>query len=1780
MPTYSVADIAQPASQTFSIADIAPEARSAPTAQLSGGSGQPDSGGDLPHPDLVDQQTTIHAQTLAGTLARIAQADAARTSQQMADQPPAMPVPPTPNGLQTDDQVRAGAAVWTNPRTGQRAKMLPPGQGGGPLNVLDSPLTGGARMGEGFDQMAEPGLRQKAGGLHKVIAGGFEAATPLMVGAGAVAPVATAATLAATTGAQAGTEAVLKKIGIPEEYAQVAGDLVGLFAAAKTPRTIEALRTKYEPILKARFAKANPPSGQPSGQDAALPGSVAPTTPSTTPSTSPPTRPPAQSFDAFMKERQSAQQPAVGADAGGGVTATVRTPAGTKARVRYRIDEAKDLTTSFDGGNYNAEFQPRNTDRLGSRQRVEQRKADMDPEAMGYSRMAGDGAPITSGKMAVTRNHGLQALKEIYSEGRPLARDYHNFVMENAGLAGKTPEEVAAMQHPVLHRELTERWDTGQIGKFVEEANASSTARMSDAEIAEQMARKLTGAGMDAFHPNDDGVPNPEFVRGLIKDLPVEEQAMFFDKNGEISQSGARLVRNAVFAKAYPNRAAIERMSESTDSNVRNITNGMLRSANDVAKMQEAIDRGDRHPLSISEDIGRAAGVIDDLRTSKRSVPDWLNQDQFDGRDPVLDELVRIFSNEGRRPKVIANTIQNYVDGIDRAGNPNQESMFAAEPPTKLQLLKEAYDSAKRTAEREADGRRREGPQGSLSVHRPGDGPEGPGPDGQGDRAGATAAGGSVGPAPAASVAGPSSLLDRLSAAGSESDRWLRENGITGGGSAGANRFLDPQVLFHLTRSIAGDVARGAISVGDAAKTILDRLRDKFEGVPAGPEIERLIRERIREEAEGREAGERGPVFREFRHDEVGATAALEKAQSGDSVGALQDRKFGHGDVDLVWGYRGDGSPEWKKGFGLAHVLAKHEWLRGHLQEMLDRMTKATPHGPERVDLSNEQGEHAVLALTWYGRENKTWLLTEYDPERPVPVRILDGSGSPVSGAGEPTSPPTGSSSSSLTGNAEGPASTGPTYVGGGLGAFEPFLRESIEDMKSLYAQREAALEELKRSEITPGEKHWGDRVRHYFTSERDLWAARANQGIAKARKLTFASRNRRTGVDQKAEAVTIAREFKGRTEELKSILGGFHRDLTSIEDPAVYKRVMDRIQALRPAIERALAKPDAEMQAVDQFYTDMARMTAAEGKRTGVLHSEWNPETYVPHVLHPKGEGQLPGLRKAIGSALGGKIGKHFGFAQERAYPTLLHSIMNDVIPKTMNVHDAFTIQQDHFARSRATRLLEDELRTANIGKYTVQGSAPEGWKPLAPHANEFRQLVPYATNAIDEAGQPVADVAEKRLYVPDFIAEGLKPITAPDFTVEIKGKDIMRATQAATKAAQLGLSFFHATTENYMALANMGPRGWARAFMADRDSAEFLRAERELIRDGGTTSIQGSTVEAYKAQQPGSIPTYQDIWRKAPAVKQMDEAAQAISDFTFNNLQRRFKVTDYMLHKAAWMAEHPDAMQGEIRDAGRGIAKEVNAIYGGLHWENIGVNKATVEVARAVFLAPDWTISNIFNVKYAFEKGPAGSMARMFWVRTLVGGMVATQAASLMFSRGHFSKRPTMVYMGKDSNGEDVYQNIFFKGAPGDATNLVTNIYDYGLEGLARTVAGKGSPTVRTALQLATNRDYLGHEIAPKGMNPVASSARTAWATAKSLAPIPLSLSNQADMLFGPEAHKYTWPESLTTMFSGNPPSHVPPAGTHMTPRGLRPNAPHEENSAIDQMETGRVYRSRSGR
>ena len=733
------------------------------------------------------------------------------------------------------------------------------------------------------------------------------------------------------------------------------------------------------------------------------------------------------------------------------------------------------------------------------------------------------------------------------------------------------------------------------------------------------------------------------------------------------------------------------------------------------------------------------------------------------------------------------------------------------------------------------------------------------------------------------------------------------------------------------------------------------------------------------------------------------------------------------------------------------------------------------------------------------------------------------------------------------------------TTMGSGLGAFEPYLRDAFAEMKDLKGKRDAALAELERTKGNPGDQAFGKRVIEAFTGERDLWSARVNQAVDKLRRIVPDPKDQ--------EALSLMRESAGRPGDLESWLDGTNPKLQEM-DPADRAVAQKNIERLRPAMERALNPTDA-MKAADTVLTKIAGETLHEGQRLGFLESRWTPEQYVPHILHPKGEGEVAApAADRLGRALGGKIGKYFAFAETRGYPTLMEAVADNVRPKTLNALDAFTIHGDKFGTARATHLLVNQIKDSGVGIVEADRSLrPKGWVELAQHSPEFR--TPQQFTGAD--GEPA--LVHVPLVVPKFIDDALRPITDPDYLGALPGFRKLRVFQAYTKAIQLGLSMFHATTENYMALWNMGPKGWVRGLRADRTSPEFQAQEREFISHGGTTAVQGKTVEAYKSYEPGSIPTWSDIWRRAPAVREMDMAAQKLTDFTFGKLQRQFKVTDYALHKAAWMAKHPGAGEEEAAPAMASMAKEINAVYGGLHWENMGVNKASVELARALMLAPDWTFSNVFNVKYAFERSAGGSLARKFWIRQLVGGMAATQLLSLAISKKP-SKNPTQVYMGQDPSGKDIYQNVFFKGVAGDVLNLVHNVSDYGaVQGLARTMTGKAAPVVRAGLQLATNRDFLGREIVPKGMNPIAGTARAAIEAGKSLAPVPLSVSNIHSMLLGPKAEQYSVPEFLTTLFAGNPPRHVAPA------KAGRPS-----QSIWKQIETGDVneapHRRRAGR
>ena len=523
-------------------------------------------------------------------------------------------------------------------------------------------------------------------------------------------------------------------------------------------------------------------------------------------------------------------------------------------------------------------------------------------------------------------------------------------------------------------------------------------------------------------------------------------------------------------------------------------------------------------------------------------------------------------------------------------------------------------------------------------------------------------------------------------------------------------------------------------------------------------------------------------------------------------------------------------------------------------------------------------------------------------------------------------------------------------------------------------------------------DQRFAKNLRERFTGRRDFWGARVHQITARLR------RDLPSHVDR--EGLYLMRDMRNHPGELEQWLDGTHEGYRDVQRIDIAR---DNIEKLRPAIERAM-NPTPKMLEADKELTKIAERTLREGQRLGMIDQHVDPSEYVTHLLQSPDELRGGGKLEDLGRAVGGKIGLNFPYNQTREFPTILEAIAHNQRPRTLDALAAFDRYGDKFATARATHVLIHQLRESDTGIWGSRKDKgiPRDWVEIAPHAHVFRDPVAY----LDAEGKPAS--AYRTLFVPRKIEAGLRPITDPAYMNKVAGFYAVRGAQAYTKAAQLGLSFFHATTENYMALANMGARGWLKGLKADRDAPGFLEQEADFIGHGGTTSVQGKAYEAAEGLTLSSLPTAGEAWRSMAGVRHVERAAKAITDLTFGKLQRQFKVVDYSLHQAAWLAKHPNAMPSEREAAMRSISKEINAVYGGLHSENLGMNKSTQDVARAIMLAPDWTLANLFNLKYAAEGGtPAGKMARLFWLRAIVGGMVGTQLMSLLLS-GKLSKRP----------------------------------------------------------------------------------------------------------------------------------------------------------------------------
>jgi len=379
------------------------------------------------------------------------------------------------------------------------------------------------------------------------------------------------------------------------------------------------------------------------------------------------------------------------------VTAT----GGRMIDVQPVVVEAAELKTSADAG-YTKELQPRQRERAASQAQIRDIVANLDPQRLGDTTRADTGAPIVGPDAMVESGNGrVLALRQVYAEGGAAAQRYREF-LESQGI------DVSQYKEPVLIRQRTSELAPAERQAFTVEANQSGMLAMGATERALSDRALMTPDLLEAIkNPEDLSSPaNTDFHRGFIARLPVTERGALMDAKGRVSAEGVTRMRNAMLASAYGDAESLSRIAESTDDEIKGISNALIATAGHWAGLRADIGRGLVKPeMDITNDLMEAVDRTEHLRRTSTKLSKFLSQqDAFDQVPPRVEALMKMFydpsGNKAAGWKGVADKLTYYAEEARKVSPTDLGLLEPVTPDDILQLA--ARRGAKGAAAAEA----------------------------------------------------------------------------------------------------------------------------------------------------------------------------------------------------------------------------------------------------------------------------------------------------------------------------------------------------------------------------------------------------------------------------------------------------------------------------------------------------------------------------------------------------------------------------------------------------------------------------------------------------------------------------------------------------------------------------------------------------------------------------------------------------------------------------------------------------------------------------------------------------------------------------------------------------------------------------------------------------------------------------------------------------------------------------------------------------------------------
>ncbi|HXP73679.1 MAG TPA: hypothetical protein VN823_05985 [Stellaceae bacterium] len=363
---------------------------------------------------------------------------------------------------------------------------------------------------------------------------------------------------------------------------------------------------------------------------------------------------------ALAGESGTAAGPAGAPQVGGAVF----TPSGRRLGVRYEPVEADTLIPSHTqdfrpNPEFPPELQPRERSRVASETQVSNMAANLQPERLGASAGAIEGAPIVGPDNVVeSGNARAMALLRAYGQHPERAQAYRDYLSAQGF-------DTAGMKNPVLIRRRITPLAPDERVRFTQEANASPGLSLSATERAAVDAERMPPSVLELYRGGDiASAENRSFVRAFMGHVSEQnELGALSTADGQLSMEGAARIRNALLSKAYGDSNLIGSLTETGDPNIKAFGGALMNTAGDVARLNGEIKAG-RVPAAVdlSRPLLQAAQLVQKARATRTPLADVVAQrDAFSSVSPTAESLLREAYGPDLRGRLSSANFANYL---------------------------------------------------------------------------------------------------------------------------------------------------------------------------------------------------------------------------------------------------------------------------------------------------------------------------------------------------------------------------------------------------------------------------------------------------------------------------------------------------------------------------------------------------------------------------------------------------------------------------------------------------------------------------------------------------------------------------------------------------------------------------------------------------------------------------------------------------------------------------------------------------------------------------------------------------------------------------------------------------------------------------------------------------------------------------------------------------------------------------------------------------------------